>query len=67
MMIQSGIRMMLHPGWIDNTRAGLGTLEWMQTAAVIAAVVIATGMVGRWLKRGPAVACQPHSELIKEN
>ena len=52
----------LHLGWIDKTKAGFRAFEWIKTIVGIAAVVIATLMIGSWLKQGPAVAWQPYSE-----
>ena len=54
----------LHLGWIDNTRAGFRSFEWIKTVAGIAAVVMATVMIGNWLKQGPAVHWQPYSDQL---
>ena len=54
----------LHLGWIDKTRASFRAFGWIKVAAVIAAVVVATLMVGTWLKQGPAVAWQPYSDQL---
>ena len=54
----------LHLGWIDKTRAGFRAFGWIKAAAGIAAVVIATLMIGTWLKQGPAVAWQPYADQL---
>ena len=58
----------VHLGWIDNTRAGFRSFEWIKTIAVIAALVMVTLMIGNWLKQGPAVNWQVYSDqLIAES
>lgn len=54
----------LHLGWIDKTKAGFRVFDWIKTAAGIAAVVIATLMIGNWLMQGPAVIWQPYSDQL---
>ena len=54
----------LHLGWVDKTVAGFLSFEWIKTIAGIAAVVIATLMIGNWLKQGPEVAWQPFSDHL---
>ena len=54
----------LHLGWIDKTKASFRAFEWIKTLFVIAALVIATLMIGNWLKQGPAVTWQPYSDQL---
>ncbi len=54
----------LHLSWLDNTKATFRAFEWIKTVAGIAAVVVATLMIGNWLKQGPAVTWQPYSDQL---
>lgn len=54
----------IHLGWIDKTKATFRSFEWIRSGVAIAAVVIATLIVGNWLKQGPAVDWQPYSEQL---
>ena len=54
----------IHLGWIDRTRASFRAFERIRSIVAIAAVVVATLMVGHWLKQGPAVSWQPYSDQL---
>ena len=54
----------LHLGWVDKTKAGFRSFQWIQTVTGIAALVIATLMIGNWLKQGPGVSWQPYSDQL---
>ena len=54
----------VHLGWIDKTRASFRAFEWIKAVASIAALVVATLMIGNWLKQGPAVTWQPYSDAL---
>jgi thiol:disulfide interchange protein DsbD len=53
-----------HLAWIDKTSTRFRAFEWIKAAAGIAAVVIATLIIGNWLKQGPAVTWQPYSDQL---
>ncbi len=58
----------LHLGWIDKTKANFRAFEWIRTAVGIAAVVIATLLVGNWFMQGPGVTWNIYSnQLLAES
>ena len=58
--LAAGLHLLL---W-DRTKAGFRAFEWIKAAAGIIAVVIATLIIGSWLKQGPAVTWQPYSDQL---
>jgi len=54
----------LHLGWIDKTKAGFRAFGWIKTGAGIAALVMATLMVGTWVIQGPGVTWKPYSDQL---
>ena len=56
-----------HLGWLDKTRAGFKSFEWIKAGTGIAALVMATVLIGAWAAQGKGVAWQPYSdELLAE-
>ena len=53
-----------HLGWIDKTQARFRAFEWIKTTAGIAALVLATLVIGGWLKQGPEISWQPYSDQL---
>jgi thiol:disulfide interchange protein DsbD len=54
----------LHLTWIDKTQASFRAFEWIKSVTGIAALIIATFIIGNWLKQGPAVTWQPYSDKL---
>ena len=54
----------LHLTWIDKTQASFRAFEWIRSVTGIAALIIATLIIGNWLKQGPAVTWQPYSDKL---
>ncbi len=54
----------LHLTWIDKTQASFRAFEWIKSAAGIAALIIATLIIGNWLKQGPAVSWQLYADQL---
>ncbi len=54
----------LHLGWIDRTRAASKGFAWLKTAAGIAALVLATILVGSLVMVGPGATWQPYSDQL---
>ena len=58
----------LHLVWIDKTRANFHAFGWIRTAVGIAAVLIATLLVGNWFMQGPGVTWNTYSnQLLAES
>ena len=54
----------LHLTWIDKTQASFRAFEWIKTITGITALIIATLIIGNWLKQGPTVSWQPYSDQL---
>ena len=54
----------LHLTWIDKTQASFRAFEWIKSITGIAALIIATLIIGSWLKQGPAVFWQPYADQL---
>ena len=54
----------IHLGWLDRTAAAFRGFQWLNTAAVLVGVIIATFLAGSWALRGPGVTWQPYSDQL---
>ena len=54
----------VHLGWIDKTKASFRAFGWIKATTAITAVVIATLMIGTWLKQGPTISWQSYSDQL---
>lgn len=54
----------VHLGWLDRTAAAFRGFKWLQTAAALVGVILATFLVGSWVLRGPGVTWQPYSDQV---
>jgi len=57
----------LHLGWVDRTSADFRAFSVLKTGAGVIGLVLATFMVGSFIKSGPGVSWQSYSDqLLKE-
>jgi thiol:disulfide interchange protein DsbD len=54
----------LHLGFLERTTSVFRGFHWLQTAAALVGVVLATFLAGSWAFRGPGVAWQPYSDQL---
>ncbi len=54
----------LHLGWLDKTRAGFRTFEWLQTVTGVVGLIVATLLIVSFVMRGPGVIWQPYSDQL---
>ena len=54
----------LHLGWLEKTRTGFRTFEWLRALAGIVGLIVATILIGSFVMRGPGVAWQSYSDQL---
>ena len=54
----------IHLGWLDKSKAGFRSFNWLKIGAGLAGIIIATLLIGSWVFRGPGVAWQPYSDKV---
>ena len=54
----------VHLGWLDQTRAGFRSFQWLKTVSALVGVVTATFLIGSWALRGPGVNWQTYSDQL---
>jgi thiol:disulfide interchange protein DsbD len=54
----------LHLGWLEKTRTGFRTFEWLRALAGIVGLIVATILIGSFVMRGPGVAWQSYSDYL---
>jgi thiol:disulfide interchange protein DsbD len=60
MVLMAGV----HLGWLDRTKAGFRAFSWAKRGIGLAALVLASFLIGSFILSGPGVAWQPYSEEL---